>query len=124
MQATCRNGEAAAPETTKAANMTFYLEGNETDDETLRFHAYITRWPAASGIHLQITKWVSGHDEEGEADLQVVDLLDEVYIPELRMRIPAAEAAAYRPQQIAVNDTDGPNGEVEQGGMAWQDGSD
>jgi hypothetical protein len=118
MQATNRNGETAALETTKAADMTFYLEDNETGDETFRFLAYITRWPAASGLRLRITEWVSGHDEEGEADFQVVDLLDEVYIPELRMRIPAAEAAAYRPQQTTANDTDGPNGEVEQGGMA------
>lgn len=97
-----RSGAAtASPETVRAAEMTFHLTDPESGFGPLRFEAHLDWWPNASGLHLRVLQW--GVDNDGNEARHRVDLLDQVYLPELRRRIPVAEAAAYHPPQAAAN---------------------
>jgi hypothetical protein len=108
-----RSGAATiSPETVRAADMTFHVTDPESGFGPLRFEAFLDLWPNASGLHLRVLQW--GVDDDGIEARHSVDLLNQVYIPELRRRIPAAEAAGYHPQQAAANIPDGLRDDVVQ----------
>jgi hypothetical protein len=91
----CHRGDVSS-QAQRAAEMSFYLMDYEANgDDSLRFNAYILRFPYARGLHLVITEFSPAEDpEQDEAHLSTI-LLNEVYVPQLRRRIPAEDAQPY-----------------------------
>lgn len=99
-------------EAQRAVEMSFFLGEVDTSNETLRFNGYIRRLPYARGLHLVVTEYpLPQNPEVGEAGPPTT-LLNEIYVSQLRRRIPAEDAQPYlQPQLQPVGEEGGEPGE-------------